>query len=238
VSRPRRRGAWRGLVVGALVVLGALPAVGAERWGWFGVRIRDLAETEAEELSIKLGLREGYGVMVAEILKDAPAESSGLRAGDLIVAIDGRPVVETRALQRIVGATPAGRDLAVVVLRDGRRRELRVRVGQMPPDAVADRVAAEFGFLVRDAAEDGGTASRPRVPVVAAVLERSAAERGGLKVGDRILAVDGVDVGSLEGFRGRLQDVSLQNPLRLAVQRNGEPMALALPPAQVATPAH
>src|SRR5262245_2443422 len=138
------------LIAALLLVTAAAPVLAAERYGWLGVRIRDLSESEAEDLSVKLGIQEGYGVVIAEILKDTPAETSGLRAGDLIVAIDGRPVVETRVLQRLVGATPEGRELKLVVLREGRRRELRIHVGAMPADAVSERVAAEYGFLVRD----------------------------------------------------------------------------------------
>jgi len=225
----------RALLVAMLLATTALPAIGGERWGWLGVRIRDLTEPEMEDLAVKLGLREGYGVVVAEIMKDTPAESSDLRAGDLIVAIDGRPVVETRGLQRVVGSAPAGGELTLVVLREGRRRELRVRVGQMPPEIVAERVAAEFGFLVRDAATDdapAGAAARP--PVVSAVGEGSSAARGGLVVGDRILAVNGEDVDSAESFRRRVQNLLLRDEIRLRVQRKGEPLSLVLPPARSA----
>jgi serine protease Do len=216
-----------------VVLLLAAPALGAERWGWFGIRIRDLSEREAEDLSIKLGLGEGYGVVVSEILPDAPATSSGLRAGDLIVTIDGRPVTETRVLQRLVGSTAPGRELRVVVLREGRRRELGVRVGQMPPDAVAERIAAEFGFLVRTPLGDDTGRGRERpVPVVAAVGERSPADRGGLHVGDRILAVNGVEVATLDEFRREVGAMSLRAELRLRVEREGEPLSLVLPPAQ------
>ncbi len=228
----------RGLIAALLLVTAAAPALAAEGYGWLGVRIRDLSESEAEDLSVKLGIREGYGVVIAEILKDTPAETSGLRAGDLIVAIDGRPVVETRVLQRLVGATPAGQELRLVVLREGRRRELRIRVGAMPADAVAERVAAEFGFLVRDTAPDETAASATaiRLAVVAAVLERSAAERGGLKAGDRLLAVNGVATSSVEAVRQRLREVELRSELRLRVERRGEPLDLALPPVQPSLP--
>lgn len=214
----------------ALAVAAVLPAWAGERWGWLGVRIRDLSESEAEEMSAKLGFGEGYGVVVAEVLKDTPAEAAGLRAGDLVVAIEGRPVVETRALQRIVGGTAAGRELRLVVLREGRRRELRVRVGQMPPDVVADRVAAEFGFFVRDGDEGAPGA------VAAGVAEQSAAWRGGLRAGDRILAVNGEEVGSVEGVRRQLQEVLLRDEIRLRVRRQGEPVRLVLPPAQPPLP--
>jgi serine protease Do len=224
------------LAVVLLLSLGVSAGGAAERYGWLGIRIRDLAESETEELSVKLGVREGYGVMVAEILPDTPAQAAGLRAGDLIVAIDGRPVVETRELQRQVGATVAGKELPIVVLRDGRRREVRIRVGEMPPDAVADRVAAEFGFLVRDAAPEESPGSGPRPGVVAAVLERSAAARAGLEVGDRFVAVNGATVASAEATRRELQNAPLRDPLRLRVERRGEALNLVLPPAQPAGP--
>jgi len=226
-----------GATVALLVLACAVSALGAERWGWFGIRIRDLSETEMEDLAVKLGVGEGYGVLVSEVLKDAPAAESGLRQGDLIVEIDGRPIVETRALQRVVGGTTPGRELRVVLLREGGRRTLRVRVGQMPPDAVAERVTAEFGFLVRDTTGGTGAAdAHPGAPVVAAVGERTPADRAGLRVGDRILAVTGIEVDSVEAFRRRMADVVLRAELRLRVQRQGEPLSLVLPAAQPALP--
>jgi len=208
-----------------------LAAVAGEHWGWLGVRIRDLSEQEMEEITKKVGVQEGYGVLISQVMKDTPAEAAGLREGDLVVAIDGRPIVETRALQRLVGATAAGRELGVVVLRDRERRELRVLVGTMPSEAVADRVVFEFGFYVRDEAEIRA-AGAPAVPVVAGVAERSSASQGGLRAGDRILAINGVDVETLEAFRQRAQDLYLRDPMRLRVERDGETVSLTLLPAQ------
>jgi len=207
-----------------------------EQWGWLGVRIRDLTEQEMEEIAKKVGVREGYGVLIAQVIKETPAEASGLREGDLVVAIDGRPIVETRALQRLVGATPAGRELGLVVLREHDRQELRVRVGRMPAEVVADRVAFEFGFFVRDVAEERtGGPPELRPPVVAGVAERSSAARGGLRTGDRILAVNDVEVETVEAFRRRAQELYLRDPVRLRVDREGASLVLILPAAQPAS---
>jgi serine protease Do len=226
---PVRRGA---LVLGLGLLLAGLPAAAGEQWGWLGVRIRDLTEQEMEEITAKLGLREGYGVLVAEVMPDTPAQAAGLRDGDLIVGIDARPIVETRTLQRVVGRTPPGQTLTLVVLRDRRRQAVPVRVGRMPPDAVAERVALEFGFFVRDAGTDeaGG-----RLPVVAGVAEGSPAARAGLRTGDRVVGVNDRDVTSLAEFRRIVQDLYLQDALRLRVERRGERLALTLPPAQPAS---
>jgi membrane-associated protease RseP (regulator of RpoE activity) len=123
---------------------GAAGPVGAASWGWLGVRIRDLSEQEMEEISQKHGLREGFGVLIVEVLKETPAATSGLANGDLVVAVRGRPVVDTRTLPRLVAATPVGEALTLNVLRrDKGRQRVSVRVGVMPEAAAADRVAIE-----------------------------------------------------------------------------------------------
>src|SRR6188474_678298 len=92
-GQPGRRGPGAvalALLLGGLILAG--PLLAAPRWGWFGIRIRDLSELEMEEISGKLGLKEGFGVLVVDVVKGSPAETSSLRAGDLIVAIDDRPI--------------------------------------------------------------------------------------------------------------------------------------------------
>jgi serine protease Do len=242
---PEREGArwWRrfasraGIALALGLALVASPATAGEQWGWLGVRIRDLSEQETEELTKRLGISEGYGVLIAQVMKDTPAEAAGMRDGDLVVAIDGRPIVETRALQRLVGAAPAGREVSLVVLRERERRELRVRVGRMPPDVVADRLTFEFGFFVRDVTEER-TAPLPdqRTPVVAGVAERSSAARAGLRAGDRILAVNDVEVETVDAFRQRTQALFLKDALRLRVGREGELLTLTLAPVRSASP--
>src|SRR5262245_13491389 len=235
-GRARRR-VGRLAAAATLVVLLLSSGVAAgEQWGWLGVRIRDLSEQEREEIAKKVGVREGYGVLIAQVMKETPAESAGLREGDLVVAIDGRPIVDTRALQRLVGATPAGKELGVVVLRDRDRQEVRVRVGRMPGEAVADRIAFEFGFYVRDSSEEGARALDARSPVVAGVAERSSAAQGGLRAGDRMLAVNDADVATVDDFRRRVQDLYLRDSVRLRVDRDGDTLGLTLPPAQTSSP--
>jgi len=121
-----------------LLLVHVAPIEGAaSAWGWLGIRIRDLSEQEMDEISKKYGLREGFGVYVVEVMKETPAEGSGLQPGDLIVAFRDRPVVDTRTLQRLIAHTASGDTIGLTVLRreEGRRR-LSVRIGVMP-DAIA-----------------------------------------------------------------------------------------------------
>jgi serine protease Do len=225
----------------ALLLAGAeglLPPAGeaGPRWGWLGVRIRDLSEQEMDEISKRHGIREGFGAVVVEVLKETPAEAAGIKAGDIVVAIRDRPVVDTRTLQRYVGATGVGEPLSITVLRrDSGRRPISVRVGAMPDAVVAERVAAEYGFFVGEA--DGQPAvGGPRplgptpsaVPSVASVLPRSRAAVAGLKPGDVFLEVNGQPVGTVGALRDVLVGVPPDGPLSLVVRRDRERLAVSL----------
>jgi serine protease Do len=216
-----------------LLFLLAPPAEPASKsWGWLGVRIRDLSEQEMEEISQKHGLREGFGVVIVEVMKETPAEASGLKNGDLVVAFRERPVVDTRTLQRLVASTSVGETVPLTVLRreDGRRR-VSVRVGLMPDTVAADRIAAEFGFLVREPeapGEGGGARLSEGPPTVGAVVSRSPAEAAGLHVGDVLVDVNGRAVLTLAAAREALLGSSLERPMALVVSRDSERIALTL----------
>ena len=201
-------------------------------WGWLGVRIRDLSEQEMEEISKKYGLREGFGVVIVEVMKETPAEVSGLKSGDLVVAFRDRPVVDTRTLQRLIASTSVGETVPLTVLRrDAGRRGLTVQVGRMPDAVAADRIAAEFGFLVRDPVAQGeGAIGRlaDGPPAVGLVVARSSAAEAGLKVGDVLLEVNGRPVLTLAAAREALLGSSLERPLPLVVRRDSDRVPLLL----------
>ncbi len=205
----------------------------ATRWGWLGVRIRDLSEQEMEEISQRFGLREGFGAVIVEVIKETPAAAAGLRAGDLVVAFRDRPVVDSRSLQRAIATTTVGDSVKLTVLRrEEGRRPVQVKVGAMPDAVAAERVAAEYGFLVRDpeGQPELGGARPPAVPSVAVVLPRSRAERAGLQVGDVLTEVNGRPVVTLDAVREALLAAGPDGPLPLIVRRDQEQVLVTLEP--------
>ncbi|HET8576986.1 MAG TPA: PDZ domain-containing protein [Methylomirabilota bacterium] len=221
----------RALVLAGLLLLVAGAAEGATRWGWLGVRIRDLSEQEMEEISQKFGLREGFGAVILEVIKETPAEASGLRTGDLIVAFSDRPVTDTRTLQRYVAAAGVGQTVKLTVLRrEEGRRPVSVRIGLMPEPVAAERVAAEYGFLVRDPESQLESANgRPAgPPAITAVLPRSRAEQAGLHIGDVLLELGGHPVDTLDAVREALLAAGPDGPLGLLIDRHGERVRLVL----------
>ena len=209
------------------------PAEAATRWGWLGVRIRDLSEQEMEDISKRFGLREGFGAVIVEVIKETPAAAAGLRTGDLVVAFRDRPVVDTRSLQRAIASTLVGETVRLTVLRtEEGRRPVQVKVGAMPDAMAADRVAAEYGFFVRDpeAQPELGGARPSAVPSVAAVLPRSRAERAGMQVGDVLTEVNGRPVVTLDAVREALLAAGPDGPLPLIFRRDQEQIAVTLDP--------
>jgi serine protease Do len=221
----------RALALAGLFLALAAGADGATRWGWLGVRIRDLSEQEMEEISQKFGLREGFGAVILEVIKETPAEASGLRTGDLIVAFSDRPVTDTRTLQRYVAAAGIGETVRLTVLRrEEGRRPVSIRIGRMPEPVAAERVAAEYGFLVRDPESQlesaNGRSAGP--PAITAVLPRSRAEQAGLHIGDVLLEMGGHPVDTLDAVREALLAAGPDGPLGLVVNRHGERVRVVL----------
>jgi serine protease Do len=219
-------------VVVLAAVVGAVAADAAPQWGWLGVRIRDLSEQEMNEISRKHGLREGFGALIVDVLKETPAEAAGLRNGDLVVAFKNRPVVDTRTLQRYIASASVGETLTLTVFRrDAGRQAVEVRIGAMPEAVAADRVSAEYGFLLREPEakpEAPGVPPPAGPPTVSVVLPGGRAEAAGLQVGDVLVEVDAKPVENLEAVRQALLGLSERSPLSLVVRRDRQRLSFVL----------
>jgi len=107
------------------MLLPQLATKGKVEWGWLGVAIAEVTDDDSR----KLKLPEGRGVLVRSVMPGEPAEKGGIRANDIILAIDDTPVAGPRDLQRLVSSTPVGKRVRLVVMRDGRETEVEVTIG-------------------------------------------------------------------------------------------------------------
>ena len=226
----RRRQVLLAAVLVVAVVLVSASSVAARQYSWLGVRIRDLSEQEMEELAGRHGIREGFGVYVVDVVEGTPAAQSGMKGGDVIVAFGDRPVVDTRALQRLVGASSPDTQIQMTVLRSEGRRRLAVRLVAMPREVIGERVAAEFGFMIRDAdmPRGPGLPPDPITPAVAVVMRGGIAEKAGLEVGDVIVRVNERAVSNRDTARDALSDVPAQAPLQLTIRRGERLLSVTL----------
>jgi serine protease Do len=104
---------------------------GETRRGWLGVRIQPVTDDIAESL----GLDRARGAMVSGIVNDGPIKSGEIKPGDVIVNFDGSPVNEMRDLPRIVAESPVGKEVDVVILRDGKQQTVKVTLGRLEDSA-------------------------------------------------------------------------------------------------------
>jgi serine protease Do len=226
----------RAAAAALLMLLLSAGVADARPWSWLGVRIRDLSEQEMDDLATKHGIREGFGVVIVDVMEGTPAARAGIKSGDIIVAFDDRPVTETRALQRMIASGPVERDARLTVLRAEGRRALAVRLMPMPHAVAGERVAAEYGFMLREpdgpqpelgGRRPGGAAA----PVVSLVVKDSAAARAGLEVGDVILQVGETAVVTRDAAREALAELAPEKSLRLIVRRDDRRLAVEIVPA-------
>lgn len=115
--------------------------------GWLGVQIQPIGR----DLADGLGLKDARGALVNQIQPDTPAAKAGLKPGDAIVAVDGRPVKNPRDLARLVAGFDPGSKVKLTVSRDGKERQVDVELGRLPDDAKL-AAAGEHG-------DDGATAT-------------------------------------------------------------------------------
>jgi len=92
--------------------------------GWLGVVTQDLSPILAE----KLGLKELYGALITDVEKDSPADKGGLKSGDVILSFGGKKVKDGADLMNLVGLCQPGRQVEVLVWRDGRQQIHKVEL--------------------------------------------------------------------------------------------------------------
>ncbi len=223
-------------------VIEALRRSGHVARGWIGVAIQEITP----ELAQSLGLSQTEGALVASVQPDGPAAAGRMRQGDVIVSFDGQPIKETRDLPRIVAATPAGKRVDVVVIRDGERKTLELTVGRMKEEqqvssadegpAPSTQNAAERLLGVQLAALTDQTRQQLGIDqdvqgvVVTDVAEGSPAAKQGLQQGDVIEQVARRKVTDPAEVNRLVAQAAAQNSqaVLLLVNRQGNELFLAV----------
>jgi serine protease DegQ len=96
--------------------------------GWIGVQVQDITPEQIE--SFKLGERRG--VLIADVMPRGPAEQAGVKPGDLLLAVQGKPVPDSAAMLKTVANTRPGDVATLTLLRNGQTISLDLTVGKRP----------------------------------------------------------------------------------------------------------
>jgi serine protease DegQ len=112
----------------AKLVLDQLVQTGAVTRGWIGVAVQDLTPELAESLKIT----EPRGTLITEVISGKPADQAGVKAGDLLIAVDGKPVTDSSNMLTLISAIAPGTGATLKVIRAQKEVELKVTVGKRP----------------------------------------------------------------------------------------------------------
>lgn len=203
--------------------------------GWLGVQIQQVTD----EIADSVGLDAAGGALVTEAQADGPAREAGVRAGDIITAVDGREVDSPRSLARVIGSIAPGTTVDVTLWRNGAEEVVSVDLGELPgmerqasaePQMEleeSDDPMGDFGLTVAQA-DDG------RGLVVTDVEAGSAAAERDIRAGDVIVAVNSVEVGSAQDVARALEEATQAGRRAVLVQisRDEANMFVALPVAR------
>ncbi|MEN6473258.1 MAG: Do family serine endopeptidase [Syntrophaceae bacterium] len=183
----------------AVHVSNGLIAKGKVDRGWMGVTIQDLTP----EIAQSLGLDPPQGTLIADVVKDGPAEKAGLKPGDVVLSLNDKDIPDSGTLRNAVANSPIGTLIKLTIWRDKREQEIKVMVGNLDDAAkgitaaLKDRLGAVFRPL--KPAEASSLGVDPSVGVVIGKLDaKGPMARVGFEVGDVVLGVNGQQIDSVE----------------------------------------
>jgi serine protease Do len=185
----------------AVYVFKTLIARGKVDRGWLGASVQDLTP----ELAKPLGISATKGALVSDVIKGGPAERAGLRKEDLIVAFQGREVSDAASLRNAAAIAPIGQDVKVTVLRQGKKQDVTVRMGNLQEavkyssGAIKDRFGAEIRAITPKEAEKFGLDEGEGV-ALASVDPKGALGKAGFEPGDIILQINGQTITGMDAF--------------------------------------
>lgn len=216
----------------AMEVVDQLRGQGYVSRGWLGVLIQEVNK----ELAESFGLDKPHGALVAQVVHGSPAQEAGLQVGDVIVRYEDEKIGLSSQLPHFVGRTKVGDTVELTVVRNGDRKKIDVKIGELPnssdvpvkPTKASTPKANRLGLMVKElddaALKDIGLAGGVQVLAV----ENGPASKSGIRQGDIISKINNEGFDDLEGFEDVVKDLPTGKAIPVLVIRGGNPSFLVL----------
>ena len=212
---------------------------GKVSWGFLGILPQEIDRNMADAL----GVQPKSGILVGSVVEDSPAEAAGMHRRDIILEMDGRPVSgDVDDFRLAVAQMGTGREVDVLVLRDGKRKDLKVKLGERPTEQAAAGRPTErenwLGLRVDDVTGTQGSRLAPPDAesgvVVLEVEQGSPAWDEGVRAGDLIEEIDGKAVGDLQDYEKLAGEATEKGgkPVLLLVSRDSVNRYVAIKPSK------
>jgi serine protease Do len=202
--------------------------------GYLGVQIKDVTDAD---LAKKLGVPTQGGVQVTQVFDGSPAAKAGLKDGDVIVGLAGKPVKESRELQTVVAGLSLHKPVDLTVIRDGKEQTLQVTVEEQPGDfgtarvpvpkdsskrekgsISLDKLGVDVTDLTPDLADELGYKESLSGVLITGVDRNGPAADAGLRRGMLITKVEKQAVKSAEELRKHVDKAALDQGVLLQVR--------------------
>ena len=204
--------------------------------GWLGVSIQELDQSTRDAFGLK---PETRGVLVGDVFKDQPADKAGIKRGDVITKIDGKPTETINQLRNQVAALHPGRTVPVELLRNNKRVTVRVNItardeseagkpsanqpeeSQQQPSDTPQIAGIRVGAITKELRERLNLGKNFQGVVITEVAPASQAAQEGLRPNDLILEVNRKPVKSVNEFSQAASGVKAGDSVLFLIQREG-----------------
>mgnify|MGYP005654357479 FL=1 len=193
---------------------------------WLGVIIQDLDSETADALDIDTR----NGALIADVVKDSPAEAAGIQEGDVIIEFNGKSIANTANLKNVVSLSTPESTNRVKVIRDGAPKTVKVTLQELPenPNQFVSRertTTNDFGLQLKrinktlrkqyeiDSDQDG--------LVVTRIDRNGEAFQKGIREGDLVKRVGTEKVESINEFNRLVEKSKSKGPVLLLVKKPG-----------------
>ncbi len=207
--------------------------------GWLGVSIQDITPEMAEYF----GMKKATGALISDVLKDGPADKAGLQQKDIVITYNGKPVQDATTLKNEVADTAPGTTVKITVLRDERKKEFKVVLGELPAKLPGEETKSPerqnpgqesfYGAQVQNLTPE--IRSQLSIPdivkgVLVTEVEGGSKAEDVLQQGDVIMQVDRKDIGNIRDLQNVKKSLKSDKVIVILVYRNGSSLFLTLTP--------
>lgn len=213
----------------AMQVADQLKTQGYVTRGWLGVVIQPVTQ----DLAQSFGLDRPRGALVTRVVPDSPAAKAALKTGDIILRYNTAPIERSGELPPLVGSTQIDTVVPIQILREGKAREVKVKIEALAEDRPAARAEGEKTGNLNMVVSELPAGKREELDIgdrgilVEEVAEGPAADAG-VSAGDILLMINGRDVTTVSQFVDLVKDLPRGKPVPVLVLRDENPLFLAL----------
>ena len=217
-------------------IISQLEQTGKVKRGWIGIKIQANNHETAESMNLK----DKQGVIVSAVTENSPAAKAGVTVGDVILNLGETEISRSKDFSRMVAESPIGKDISLLIWRNGEVMTIDVKVEEMPaaPDISKptmptqmqdnDRLLYEIGIKLEEITPEllkaFGLSPVTMGLVVTNVEANSDAAAQGVKKGDVVLKIDKKDVMTTEAALGYIKEAHQENnrPVMLMLQNQDQ----------------